>query len=121
MKKTIISFAMGGILISSLQVPTALAQMPESSDGTRDGRAMSKMDEGMKDKGMMDKGMKDKGMMDKGMSRMDADADGVISRDEFMQANEKMFNMMDKDADAELSEDEMKRGKDMMAGSMMDH
>ncbi len=48
------------------------------------------------------------------MTKMDADQDGSISREEFDQHHEKMFSKMDADKDGKLSQDEigaMKHGK----------
>lgn len=42
------------------------------------------------------------------LKKMDADGDGMISKDEFMAAHEEKFNKMDADGDGFLTEDEMK-------------
>jgi len=41
---------------------------------------------------------------------MDADKDGKVTRDEFMQHHESMFTMMDKDANGALDDAEMRTG-----------
>jgi len=53
-----------------------------------------------------------------GMSRMDADGDGNVSKDEFMQGHEAMFNNIDQNADGMIDQSEsqaqmnkMKEGK----------
>ena len=46
-----------------------------------------------------------------GMQKMDANEDGEISKDEFVQAHEQMFAAMDKDGDGAL---DMKNGGMMM-------
>lgn len=46
-----------------------------------------------------------------GMQKMDANEDGEISKDEFVQAHEQMFAAMDKDGDGAL---DMKDGEMMM-------
>jgi hypothetical protein len=54
------------------------------------------------------------------MSKMDANGDQAISRDEFMQAHEKMFEKMDEDGDGSISQNEMtQRRGGMMDGCMM--
>lgn len=52
------------------------------------------------------------GMMD--MKRMDKNADGMVSEDEFMEANEKMFSKMDKNKDGMMDAEEQKKMKGMM-------
>lgn len=50
-------------------------------------------------------------MMDqKTMQMLDVNADGVISREEFMHIHEAIFDMADKNKDGELKEDEMDEG-----------
>ena len=41
------------------------------------------------------------------MKRMDADGNGEISREEFMQAHEKMFDAMDENGDGTLDQEEL--------------
>ncbi|MBA3562604.1 MAG: hypothetical protein H0W33_01055 [Gammaproteobacteria bacterium] len=52
------------------------------------------------------------GMMD--MKMMDKNADGMVSEDEFMEANEKMFSKMDKNKDGMMDAEEQKKMKGMM-------
>ena len=52
------------------------------------------------------------------MKKMDADKDGAISKEEFMQHHEKKFTKKDKNADGKLTEDEMKMMKEGKCGGM---
>lgn len=52
------------------------------------------------------------------MKKMDADEDGAISKEEFMQHHEKKFAKKDKNADGKLTEDEMKMMKEGKCGGM---
>jgi hypothetical protein len=68
----------------------------------------------------MKMGMMDMDMMHgcmHGMKMMDANEDGAVSKQEFMQAHEKMFAAMDKDGDGKLGAKEQQ----MMVGGMMKH
>ena len=58
--------------------------------------------------GRIETEMGKKGMGGMHMQMMDADGDGKIAKDEFMQAHEKMFSAMDKDKDGTLGADERK-------------
>lgn len=57
------------------------------------------------------------GMMD--MKTMDSNADGKVSKDEFMEANEGMFTMMDKNQDGMMDAEEHKKMKGMMKNGEM--
>lgn len=57
------------------------------------------------------------GMMD--MKAMDTNADGMVSEDEFMEANEEMFTRMDKNRDGMMDADEHKKMKGMMENGEM--
>ena len=46
-----------------------------------------------------------------GMKMMDADEDGAVSKEEFMQHHEKKFTQKDKNEDGQLTADEMKMMK----------
>jgi Ca2+-binding EF-hand superfamily protein len=68
----------------------------------------------------MKMGMMDMDMMHgcmQGMKMMDANEDGAVSKEEFMQAHEEMFATMDKDGDGKLGAKEQK----MMMEDMMGH
>jgi len=69
----------------------------------------------------MKMGMIDMAMMHgcmHGMKIMDANEDGAVSKQEFMQAHEKMFAAMDKDGDGKLGAKEQQM---MMEGMMKHH
>jgi hypothetical protein len=52
------------------------------------------------------------------MERVDTNADGVVSKAEFMAKHEEMFIKMDADANGELTKDEMKNGRKAMKEKM---
>lgn len=89
-----------GAVVAGFYLPASLAQSPEDGHGR-----------------MEQHGMKDM-MKENHMSHMDQDADGKISKDEFIQAHEDMFKKMDQDGDGKLDEEEMRRGMDMMRDRM---
>jgi Ca2+-binding EF-hand superfamily protein len=68
--------------------------------------------------GKMEMEMDKKGMAGMHMQMMDADGDGKISKDEFMQGHEKMFNAMDQNKDGVLDANELKM---MMHQGRMTH
>jgi uncharacterized low-complexity protein len=104
--------ALGTILVASaFTIPTASAddnpfQITELTSGYMVAEKEGKCGEG-KCGGM--KMMKEK---------MDADKDGAISKEEFMQHHEKKFAKKDKNSDGKLTEDEMKMMKEGKCGGM---
>ncbi len=107
--------ALGAVLATSaFTIPTASAdenpfQITELTSGYMVAEKEGKCG-GMKMEGKC--GMK---MM---MKKMDADEDGAISKEEFMQHHEKKFAKKDKNADGKLTEDEMKMMKEGKCGGM---
>lgn len=57
------------------------------------------------------------GMM---MEKMDADGNGLISREEFTKMHDERFTKMDTDADGSLSPEEMKKAWEEKRGEMME-
>ncbi len=53
-----------------------------------------------------------------GIQKMDADHDGMISRKEYMQAHEKIFEQMDQDADGQLKSSDIVRMDSCMMHGM---
>ncbi len=53
-----------------------------------------------------------------GMKMMDADEDGAVSKEEFMQHHEEKFTKKDKNADGKLTDDEMKMMHEGKCGGM---
>jgi uncharacterized low-complexity protein len=102
--------ALGTILAASaFTIPTASADenpfnMSELSSGYMVADKEGKCGEG-----------KCGGMM---MKKMDADEDGAVSKEEFMQHHEKKFTKKDKNEDGKLTEDEMKMMKEGKCGGM---
>jgi uncharacterized low-complexity protein len=103
--------ALGTILVaSSFTIPTASAddnpfQITELTSGYMVAEKEGKCGEGKCGMEMM-------------MKKMDADKDGTISKDEFMQHHEKKFDKKDKNSDGKLTEDEMKMMKEGKCGGM---
>ncbi len=89
-------------------------QMTELSSGYMVAEKEGKCGEG-KCGGMKMGGKCGMGMM---MKKMDADGDGAISKEEFMQHHEKKFAKKDKNADGKITEDEMKMMKEGKCGGM---
>ncbi len=100
--------AVGAILVASaFTIPTVSAeenpfQMTELSSGYMLAGKEGKCGEGKC-------GMKMEGKC--GMKMMDANEDGSISKEEFMQHHEKKFTEKDKNKDGQLTADEMKMMK----------
>lgn len=62
------------------------------------------------------------GNMMMGMNKMDANADGMLSKDEFMQSHEAMFDMMkNKDGVVDMKNMQMSCANMMGDGKMMQH
>ena len=59
------------------------------------------------------------GMMMMDMSKMDANADGMISKDEFMKHQESMFNSMKKNKDGMVMMKDMQMSSGMMKDDQM--
>lgn len=55
-----------------------------------------------------------------GMSRMDADGDGNVTRDEFMKGHEVMFDKIDKNNDGVIDPEERRAHMQKMRGFMKD-
>jgi len=53
-----------------------------------------------------------------GMKMMDADEDGAVSKEEFIQHHEEIFTKKDKNADGKLTDDEMKMMHEGKCGGM---
>jgi len=53
-----------------------------------------------------------------GMARMDADGDGKVTRDEFMQGHEAMFDKIDQDNDGVIDQAERETHMNQMRGFM---
>jgi hypothetical protein len=76
-------------------LPAAAAQDSEASESRSS----------MEHRGMEHGGMEGMGKM--GMKKMDRDGDGTVSKEEFTQTHEEMFDRMDEDRDGTLDENEM--------------
>ena len=105
--------ALGAVLATSaFTIPTASAEenpftMTELSSGY-----MVAGKEGMGKEGMGGEGKCG------GMKMMDADKDGAVSKEEFMQHHEEKFTKKDKNADGKLTDDEMKMMHEGKCGGM---
>lgn len=76
-------------------------------------------DESKSGSGMMRNGMMGNGMMGNMMKGMDANSDGMLSKDEFMNGHERMFEMM-KNKDGVVALNDMPKScKGMMGQSGM--
>jgi uncharacterized low-complexity protein len=114
--------AIGAILATSaFAIPTASAdenpfQITELTSGYMVAEKEGKCGEGKCGGMKMKEGKCGMKMM---MKKMDADEDGAISKEEFMQHHEKKFDKKDKNEDGKLTEDEMKMMKEGKCGMKM--
>jgi hypothetical protein len=97
--------------------PEMMQQMQDRMTG---GQA-ERMEPGMMPRGgMMGSGMMGSGMMDAMMrtmfALMDADGDGTLSREEFAEAHDRIFNHMDADGDGQLTLEETRASRMGAAG-----
>lgn len=96
------------VAIAVAQIPIAFAQGGQNQDRPMQDRQMQNRQ--MPDQKMQRDDMKMKNMMKMQMQTIDENNDGSVSRAEFMQAHERMFERMDKNSDGMLSNDELDMG-----------
>ncbi len=112
-RNTKTTLTLGGALVSSLTLATAVAAAEENPFAIRvlDKGYMVAEGMGMSGHGMGMMGMRE-GMCGSGMmGMMDENKNKQVSREEFIKHHEKMFDMMDKNKDGVLDDSELGQGE----------
>lgn len=103
-----------GVALLGVQLPQAMANDNPFQAASSGGYSLAAADTAGKCGGGKGDGAKGCGMM----MRMDGNADGKVSRDEFMQGHAAMFDKMDSNGDGMLDAEERRAHKAMMREKM---